>query len=87
MAKSTELKLTFTDSTHKKKVISLTCSSADLDQETIKAAMQDISDAGVFVSDKTGVELYKEPYSAKYVEKNITDVFSIEDVDEGTDAA
>lgn len=39
--------------------------NTDLDAETVKAAMQQIADAGLFV-DKKGDQIYAKPVSATY---------------------
>ncbi|GBG95781.1 hypothetical protein LFYK43_22400 [Ligilactobacillus salitolerans] len=39
--------------------------NTDLDADTVKAAMQQIADAGIFV-DKNGDQIYAKPISATY---------------------
>lgn len=74
MTTTKTLRLTFKNSENKKVSLSLPDAKENLTQEQVQAAMAGISQAGVFVRD--GVELYREPESAAYIEHTVTDIFN-----------
>lgn len=74
MATTTKvLRLTFVNGEDKKKAMTLANAASDLKAEEVKEAMNTISQANVF--EKDGVDLYKTPSSAQYVERTVTVLF------------
>lgn len=70
---SKTLQLTFQTEGGSKSTISMNDPKEDLDALTLRAAMEDLVQSGVFVT-KEGA--YAAPYAAKYVERTVTEIFS-----------
>lgn len=68
-----KLKLTFLNSEGKKHTLTPTVAREDLDEETVRAAMEAIASLDLFAKD--GVALFQEVYGAKYVETIETEIF------------
>ncbi|WEV70759.1 DUF2922 domain-containing protein [Lactobacillus sp. ESL0785] len=73
MAKTTKtLQLVFLNSANKRSSLSLPDAKDNLDAASVKSAMAMIAASDVFV--KEGVELYKVPQSASYIERTVTNL-------------
>ena len=68
------LQLKFKSSEGANKSISLDYASENLDEKTVREAMQQIADANVF--EKNTEVFYQTPLSAKYIETNETNIFT-----------
>ncbi|MCH4171624.1 MAG: DUF2922 domain-containing protein [Lactobacillus sp.] len=68
-----QLQMTFNNNEGKKTSLVLAEVKQDLDAETVKGAMQQLTDSQLFIKD--GVALYAEVLGAKYVERIVTEVF------------
>lgn len=68
-----KLHLTFSNAKGRKHKLIPKHSAEDLDAETVKLAMQEIVDAGIF--EKEDIGLFQEVVSAKYVETIDTPLF------------
>ena len=68
------LKLTFLNSKNKKTNLSVANPLENLDEQSVRKAMDVISGANIF--EKEEVDMYKTPQSAQYVERVVTDVFN-----------
>ncbi|MGO2696522.1 MAG: DUF2922 domain-containing protein [Bavariicoccus seileri] len=75
--KTIQLQLKFKNSEGKSVNYVVRHPKLELDEETIKTAMEKIVEANVSV--KNGVELYREVVSATYVEKLETPIFDFSD--------
>lgn len=71
------LKLTFRSGSHSTRTIQLKYVAEELDEATIKQAMQGISDLQLF--ETKGVQLYVDPVKAEYVDTEEKVVFATED--------
>lgn len=69
-----QLCLEFKNSDAKSRVLRLNNIDDNLDAETVRSAMTKIAATNMFI--KKGIELYKEPVGAKYVERIETPIFS-----------
>lgn len=74
MATTTKvLRLSFLNEEKKKKSMTLANAAGDLTAEEVRAAMDEIVQANVF--EKDGVDLYKVPDSAEYIERTVSPLF------------
>ncbi|WEV36849.1 DUF2922 domain-containing protein [Lactobacillus sp. ESL0677] len=74
MTKTTKtLQLVFLNGANKRSSLSLPDAANDLEPAAVKAAMDAIVKADAFQKD--GVDLYKIPQSAAYIERTVTDMF------------
>ncbi len=71
------LKLTFRSGSHSTRTIQLKYVAEELDEATIKQAMQGISELQLF--ENKGVQLYVDPVKAEYVDTEEKVVFANED--------
>ncbi len=74
------LQLGFTSSDDKTTHIVLSGMKEDLTEAAVLQAMQDISSAQVF--ERKGVDLYKAPKSANYIERHVTPVYQFVEVEQ-----
>lgn len=70
------LELFFNSSSGKNKKITVSEPRAQLDRETTENAMQAIVASDIFLDD--GQDPYAQSISARYVTRNITDIFDIQ---------
>lgn len=70
------LKLTFRSGSHSTRTIQLKYVAEELDEATIKQAMQGISELQLF--ENKGVQLYVDPIKAEYVDTEEKVVFATE---------
>ena len=70
------LKLTFRSGSHSTSTIQLKYVAEELDEATIKQAMQEIS--GLQLFENKGVQLYVDPIKAEYVDTEEKVVFATE---------
>lgn len=68
-----QLQMTFQNSEGKRSLLSLNDVKQDLDEATVKGAMQNIAQSKLFIKDD--VALYDAIVGAKYVERTVTDIF------------
>ena len=73
MTTTTTLRLSFKNEENKTKSISLPKAAVGLTEKEVRDAMDDIVAADVFQKD--GVDLYKTPCGAEYIERTINVVF------------
>ncbi|BDR61103.1 DUF2922 domain-containing protein [Lactobacillus xylocopicola] len=73
MTTSRTLQLVFLTGAAKKAKLAVPEASANLNKATVKTAMETIAQANAFAKD--GVDLYKIPQSAAYIERTVTSVF------------
>ncbi|MBA1392323.1 DUF2922 domain-containing protein [Lactobacillus sp. XV13L] len=73
MTTTTSLQLVFLNGRNRKVNLSLPDAAPDLEATAVKAAMAKIAGADAF--EKDGVDVYKVPKSAAYVERTVTSVF------------
>lgn len=71
------LKLTFRSGSHSTRTIQLKYVAEELDEATIKQAMQGISELQLF--ENKGVQLYVDPVKAEYVDTEEKVVFAAAD--------
>lgn len=69
-----QLELIFKNEEGKNRTIRLKEPKDNLNPETVQQAMDRISQADAFYLE--GKKLYVEPSSARYVERNVTDIFT-----------
>ena len=70
------LKLTFRSGSHSTRTIQLKYVAEELDEATIKQAMQEIS--GLQLFENKGIQLYVDPIKAEYVDTEEKVVFATE---------
>lgn len=70
---TTTLRLSFKNEENKTKSISLTNAAVNLSEKEIRDVMDEIAAADVFQKD--GVDLYKIPCGAEYIERTVNVVF------------
>lgn len=73
---TTNLELLFKDGSGKGSKIVVPEPRADLDRQTTESAMQAIVDSDLFAKD--GQDIHAANAGARYVKKEITDIFSVE---------
>jgi hypothetical protein len=73
MTTTKTLKLTFKNAKNKKVNLSLPDAAENLTEDEIKAAMNEMCKANLFV--KEGVDQYQAPLATQYVERTVTSVF------------
>lgn len=73
MTTTTTLRLSFKNEENKTKSISLANAAVSLSEKEIRDAMDEIAAADVFQKD--GVDLYKIPCGAEYIERTVNVVF------------
>ena len=73
MTTTKTLKLTFKNTKNKKVNLSLPDAAENLSEDEIKAAMNEMCEANLFVKEE--VDQYQAPLSAQYVERTVTSVF------------
>ena len=71
------LKLTFRSGSHCTRAMQLKYVAEELDEATIKQAMQEIGELQLF--ENKGVQLYVDPVKAEYVDTEEKVVFAAED--------
>ena len=71
------LKLTFRSGSHSTRTMQLKYVAEELDEATIKQAMQEIGELQLF--ENKGVQLYVDPVKAEYVDTEENVVFAAED--------
>ena len=71
------LKLTFRSGSHSTRTMQLKYVAEELDEATIKQAMQEIGELQLF--ENKGVQLYVDPVTAEYVDTDEKVVFAAED--------
>lgn len=71
------LKLTFRSGSHSTRTIQLKYVAEELDEATIKQAMNEIGELQLF--ENKGVQLYVDPVKAEYVDTEEKVVFAAED--------
>lgn len=69
-----QLHLTFQNSEGKRSILALNGVKQDLDEATVKGAMQNIAQSELFIKDD--VALYATVMGAKYVERTTTEIFN-----------
>lgn len=74
VTKTKTLQLVFLSGENKKVNLSLPDAAANLDSETVRSAMSMITEADAF--EKEGVDVYKVPQSASYIERIVTSLFN-----------
>lgn len=74
VTKTKTLQLVFLSGENKKINLSLPDAAANLDSGTVKSAMSTIAAADAFA--KEGVDMYKVPQSATYIERIVTSLFT-----------
>lgn len=73
--KETTLRLTFTNSEKKKVSLVIAKPNTKLTKDEIHDGMTQIATANVFI-DKEGADMYKMPYSAEFITREVTSVFN-----------
>ncbi|MGX7108513.1 DUF2922 domain-containing protein [Facklamia miroungae] len=78
MKDSMVLELVFLDAAGKNRKITISQPALNIAQETAEAVMQAIVACDLF-KDEKGMDMYVTPVVARYVERNVTDVYAYEE--------
>ncbi|MGF3227139.1 DUF2922 domain-containing protein [Facklamia sp. P12932] len=78
MKDSMVLELIFLDAAGKTRKITINQPADSVNKETAEAVMQALVDCDLFKDDQ-GVDMYVTPVAARYVERNVTDVYAYEE--------
>ncbi|MCR8968923.1 DUF2922 domain-containing protein [Facklamia sp. 7083-14-GEN3] len=78
MKDSMVLELIFLDAAGKTRKITINQPTETINKETAEAVMQTLVDCDLF-KDEKGLDMYATPVAARYVERNVTDVYAYEE--------